>query len=39
MMYEEVILFIGMISGYLLILWLMYKFVMLQIRALWREKD
>lgn len=39
MMYEEVILFIGMISGYLLILWLMYKLFMLQIRALWREND
>jgi hypothetical protein len=39
MMYEDVVLFIGLISGYLLILWLMYKFIMLQIRALQREKD
>ena len=38
-MYEDVIIFIGMISGYLLILWLMYKLFMLQIRALQREKD
>ena len=38
-MYEDELIFIGIILGELLILWAMYKLFMLQIKALQREKD